>query len=67
MALGALEHRDIAEIDWMHERFVGLVTRFAFAFGKRAQIDWMFTIERARQKLGPSYPSPIRQPVQAAA
>jgi len=32
-----------------------------------AQIDWMFTIERARQKLGPSYPSPIRQPVQAAA
>jgi len=32
-----------------------------------AQIDWMFTIERARQKLGPSYPSPSRQPIQAAA
>jgi hypothetical protein len=32
-----------------------------------AQIDWMFTIERARQKLGPSYPSPDEQPVQAAA
>jgi transposase len=32
-----------------------------------AQIDWMFTIERARQKLGPSYPNPSRQPVQAAA
>ena len=32
-----------------------------------AKIDWMFTIERARQKLGPSYPSPSRQPVQAAA
>jgi hypothetical protein len=32
-----------------------------------AQIDWMFTIERARQKLGASYPSPDEQPVQAAA
>ena len=32
-----------------------------------AQIDWMFTIERARQKLGPSYPIPDERPVQAAA
>jgi transposase len=32
-----------------------------------AQIDWMFTIERARQKLGASYPSPGQRPVQAAA
>jgi transposase len=32
-----------------------------------AQIDWMFTIERARQKLGASYPSPSQRPVQAAA
>jgi len=27
----------------------------------------MFTIERARQKLGASYPTPDEQPVQAAA
>ena len=32
-----------------------------------AQIDWMFTIERARRKLGPSYPIPDERPVQAAA
>jgi len=32
-----------------------------------AQIDWMFTIERARQKLGASYPSSHQRPVQAAA
>jgi transposase len=32
-----------------------------------AQIDWMFTIERARQKLGASYPIPGQRPVQAAA
>jgi len=32
-----------------------------------AKIDWMFTIERARQKLGASYPRPEERPVQAAA
>ena len=32
-----------------------------------AQIDWMFTIERARQKLGASYPIPDERSVQAAA
>jgi transposase len=32
-----------------------------------AKIDWMFTIERARQKLGASYPVPDERPVQAAA
>ena len=32
-----------------------------------AQIDWMFTIERARQKLGASYPSPGQRPVPTAA
>jgi len=32
-----------------------------------AQIDWMFTIERARQKLGPSYPTPVAEPAQPAA
>jgi len=32
-----------------------------------AHIDWMFTIERARQKLGASCPTPDEQPVQAAA
>jgi transposase len=32
-----------------------------------AQIEWMFTIERARQKLGQSYPVPTGRPAQAAA
>jgi transposase len=32
-----------------------------------AQIDWMFTIERARRKLGSSYPVPHERPIQAAA
>jgi transposase len=32
-----------------------------------ARIQWMFTIERARQKLGRSYPIPTPEPVQAAA
>ena len=32
-----------------------------------AQIEWMFTIERARQKLDRSYPTPAGQPVQAPA
>jgi transposase len=32
-----------------------------------AKIDWMFTIERARQKLGANYPVPDERPVQAAA
>jgi transposase len=34
---------------------------------ENAQIDWMFTIERARRKLGPSYPIPHERPAQAAA
>lgn len=34
---------------------------------ERAGIKWMFTIERARQKLGRSYPIPARHPVRAAA
>ena len=32
-----------------------------------ARINWMFTIERARAKLGRAYPQPPAQPVQAAA
>jgi transposase len=34
---------------------------------ERATIQWMFTIERAREKLGRSYPIPAGHPVQAAA
>lgn len=34
---------------------------------ERAAINWMFTIERAREKLGQSYPVPAGHPVQAAA
>jgi transposase len=37
----------------------------------RASIDWMFTVERAREKLGRAYPAhkghPARRPVKAAA
>ena len=32
-----------------------------------ARINWMFTIERARDKLGRAYPVPARSPVKAAA
>jgi hypothetical protein len=32
-----------------------------------ARINWMFTIERARAKLGRAYPQPSAQPVQAVA
>jgi transposase len=47
----------VAEVDaWEHRRTA-----------EGAKIDWMFTIERARQKLGPSYPTPDEQPAQAAA
>ena len=41
MALGALKHRNIAEIDWMLEGFIGFVTGLAFAVGQRAQIHRM--------------------------
>jgi transposase len=34
---------------------------------ERAAIKWLFTIERAREKLGRSYPVPAGHPVQAAA
>jgi transposase len=34
---------------------------------ERAAIKWMFTVERAREKLGRSYPVPAGHPVQAAA
>jgi transposase len=32
-----------------------------------ARIQWMFTVERAREKLGRSYPVPTNQPIKAAA
>ena len=32
-----------------------------------AKINWMFTIERARAKLGRAYPAPAGHPVKAAA
>jgi transposase len=31
-----------------------------------AQIEWMFTVERAREKLGRAYPAPARDPVRRA-
>jgi len=34
---------------------------------ERARINWMFTIERARVKLGRAYPQPAEQPARAAA
>ena len=34
---------------------------------ERARINWMFTIDRAREKLGRAYPTPADQPAQAAA
>jgi hypothetical protein len=34
---------------------------------ERAAIKWMFTVERAREKLGRSYPVPAGHPAQAAA
>ena len=34
---------------------------------ERARINWMFTVERAREKLGRAYPQSADQPIQAAA
>ena len=34
---------------------------------EKARINWMFTIDRARLKLRRAYPTPAKQPVQAAA
>jgi hypothetical protein len=33
----------------------------------KARIKWMFTVERARQKMGRVYPQPVNRPQQAAA
>lgn len=41
MALSALEHRDVTEIDWMLEWLVRLMAELAFAVGERAQINGM--------------------------
>ena len=46
MALNALKHRDVTEIDRMPERFVGLVTRFALAIRESAEIDGMLKVAR---------------------
>jgi len=42
MALGALEHRDVAEVDWVLEGFVGPVATLAFASCEAAEVDGMF-------------------------
>jgi transposase len=34
---------------------------------ERARINWMFTVERARVKLGPAYPQPTGLPIRATA
>ena len=41
MALDALELRDVAEINWMLEWLVGLVTELALAIGQRPQVNRM--------------------------
>ena len=41
MALGALEHRDIAKINWMLEWLVRFMAIVAFAIGEGAQINRM--------------------------
>jgi hypothetical protein len=33
---------------------------------ERAGMNWMFTVERAREKLGRAYPLPARPPLKAA-
>ena len=34
---------------------------------ERARIRWMFTVERAREKMGRAYPQPAKVPARAAA
>jgi uncharacterized protein (DUF2342 family) len=34
---------------------------------EKARIEWVFTIDRARAKLGRAYPQPVCRPTQAAA
>ena len=48
MALYALKHRDVAEIDRVFERLVRFVTRLALAIGEPAKIDGMLERRRLR-------------------
>jgi hypothetical protein len=41
MALDALKHRDVAEVNWMLKWLVRLVTELAFAIGEASEIDRM--------------------------
>lgn len=41
MALDALEHRDVSEIDRVLERLISFVARLALSIGESAKIDWM--------------------------
>ena len=41
MALNTLEHRYIAQVDWVLEGFVRLVAKLAFVISERTQIDRM--------------------------
>ena len=34
---------------------------------EKARVKWMFTVDRAREKLGRLYPQPASRPVEAAA
>jgi hypothetical protein len=38
MTFHALEHRYIAQVNWMLKRLVGFVAGFAFAIGQSAQV-----------------------------
>ena len=46
VALDALEHRDVAEVDWVSERFVRFVTGLALSIGESTKIDRMLDIHR---------------------
>ena len=41
MTFNTLEHRNIAEVHWMLERFVAFVAELAFPIDERAEIDRM--------------------------
>ena len=49
MAFDTLEHRNVAEVDWMLKWLVCLVARFAFAVSEASKIDGM--LKRAGSRI----------------
>ena len=42
MTFDALEHRDVAQVDWMLELLIGLVAKLALVFVRQpTEIDWV--------------------------